>query len=1145
MAKSRFYNEIKTATLERQVEDVYNKGLGIYFPNSPISYPFDCDGYLEDNNIKLLVEYKFDKNFENGLDRAKVILQVIYYIKSFERNGRELPNVVLIADRNECFVLHTNSLIKYLDYDIDWKIAPSTASEKNIDLCIEISRDSAIMNCYIFDVNDVFSFKNVADKIKDCADDVVRYIHITEENIVPIFEDFCKRVLPKKHDISANDLVGLFIGLITDKINYYIHPNKKNLLISPYGEIKVKNDGYNAFISHFSREYTPIEKRKFTELCDRLIEDTNRRNKGEFYTPKLFVDYAHKMIENYLGADWKERFVVWDNCFDDETEFLTPNGWKLIKDYQGEQVLQFNKDRTANFVTPIRFISRPYDGQWVTFKNSQVDICTTSDHNFVVLDDKKYNLQKISANELYEHSLRVQNLHLAIPTTFDMCGDIDIDENILRLAIAINADGTYNKKITLNHNQNRTKRNTRFTTEDTSVRDCFVISVQKPRKKERIVRLLENAKIPYKAQDYKEYTHYTFHFPYFDPKHFPKEWYCLSKQSKEIFIDEIFHWDGAIAKHTFANNRTAIRRTYFTSKKDDADLVQFIFCSMGYGCHYSIDNRHKTPNYRLAITSIKQTKLLNKPTSRFDRVTLENKKMCYCFEVESGMLVVRRHNKVFISSNCAGTKNLTKDYNFAELYCSTLEKAELEMSAKYNTNSVAFQFDFLNDSLDNLPKGLLNAFEQNKPIVFFLNPPYATAGNQGETSKKGVAKTMINEQMLSNGIGACSQNLYAQFLYRILMIKKQYNLTNCHIALFSPTLYLSGTSWKKFRTAWLNEFSFTDGCTFKASHFADCADNWGIAFSFWTNGVCEDKENFIHTLIDVEDNHIVELGKKTIYNVDYSTTASKWVKDNNILNKITFPNFTSALKMKVDGNNQIAENALGMIVADSNNVNKNAQFVSLISGCANMGHLASYSITKENFQKCTTLFTARKLVENTWINSKDEYIAPNEGHESWNTFVADSVVYSLFHSASNQSSLRQIDYKGRKWDIKNEFFFMSKAHMMFLANENENDDMYNDCLNGEDRFVYRWLQEHKRELSPMGRMVLDKAIELVVFSMKYRPIFNEDNEQYQINNFDCSWYQIKAMLKVYMPNELKEFNELYKAFAEQLRPMVYELGFLK
>ena len=30
-----------------------------------------------------------------------------------------------------------------------------------------------------------------------------------------------------------------------------------------------------------------------------------------------------------------------------------------------------------------------------------------------------------------------------------------------------------------------------------------------------------------------------------------------------------------------------------------------------------------------------------------------------------------------------------------------------------------------------------------------------------------------------------------------------------------------------------------------------------------------------------------------------------------------------------------------------------------------------------------------------------------------------------------------------------------------------------------------------------------------------------------------------------MPNELKAFNELYKSFAEQLKPMVYELGFLK
>ena len=134
MARSKFFNLIESATLERQVEDVYNKGLEIYFPKSPITYPFACDGYLEHTTesgkeIKLLVEYKFDKNFENGIDRAKVILQSIFYLKHFEKNGCVLPNVVLIGDKNECCVIHTNSLIKYLDYDIDWTIAPSNAGD--------------------------------------------------------------------------------------------------------------------------------------------------------------------------------------------------------------------------------------------------------------------------------------------------------------------------------------------------------------------------------------------------------------------------------------------------------------------------------------------------------------------------------------------------------------------------------------------------------------------------------------------------------------------------------------------------------------------------------------------------------------------------------------------------------------------------------------------------------------------------------------------------------------------------------------------------------------------------------------------------------------------------------------------------------
>ena len=35
------------------------------------------------------------------------------------------------------------------------------------------------------------------------------------------------------------------------------------------------------------------------------------------------------------------------------------------------------------------------------------------------------------------------------------------------------------------------------------------------------------------------------------------------------------------------------------------------------------------------------------------------------------------------------------------------------------------------------------------------------------------------------------------------------------------------------------------------------------------------------------------------------------------------------------------------------------------------------------------------------------------------------------------------------------------------------------------------------------------------------------------------------MLKEYKPDELKKFDSLYKSFSDRMRPLVYELGFLK
>ena len=808
---SKFFEQIKSAVIEREVEDVYNKGISLYFTED-IKHPFACDGLIDiktENNkmLKLIIEYKFDEEMTSKIARAKVIAQVLFYLKRFEVEGMILPNVCLIGDINECFCFHTNDILSYLDEDVDWGAAPSSAGNCT-DLVVKIANDEKI-NPYIFDIDENFSFKDVAEKIKALADNVQRYVRVTEHNISNIFDYFCKKVIKDAKKISANDLVAIFMGVITDGDEYYQHPTKKNILVCKGGkQIAIKGDGFQSFFSYFNRNYTPQEKNKFAEISDRLIEDTNRRNKGEFYTPTLFVDHAHKMISEQFGEDWKERFVVWDNC--------------------------------------------------------------------------------------------------------------------------------------------------------------------------------------------------------------------------------------------------------------------------------------------------------------------------------------------------CGTKNLTRDYSFNELYCSTLEEAELHISERYNREATAFQFDFLNDTLDKLPQGLKDALENNKPLIFLINPPYAnnTGDNATGTSEK-ICYTMVRESMNTEKMDACSANLYAQFLYRIMMIKEQYNLTDVHIALFSPTLFLTGSSFKNFRGKFLNQFAFNNAVQFKASHFADVADSWGISFSIWNDGETADKNNFEYSLIDNVDGEIEIVGNKVVYNIDNAQTASKWVREETKgLKTYDVINLTSAIGVKEKTGSRkgmLVENALGYFYCNSNNVDKNTQSVGMFTTAFSAG--IGVSIIPSNFDKCTAFFSARKLIDKNWVNSKDEYLAPNEGDERYAEFVNDSIVYSLFNSASNQSSLRQVEYKGKNWDIKNEFFFMSKDEVMELANENNLDFTYNDARVSNERYVYTKLQGI--ELSAEAKAVLDKAIELTKMSFKYRELFNDERPEYQILNWDCGWYQIKGMLKDFMPNELKEFNELYKALAEKMRPMVYELGFLK
>jgi hypothetical protein len=397
----------------------------------------------------------------------------------------------------------------------------------------------------------------------------------------------------------------------------------------------------------------------------------------------------------------------------------------------------------------------------------------------------------------------------------------------------------------------------------------------------------------------------------------------------------------------------------------------------------------------------------------------------------------------------------------------------------------------------------------------------------------------LGEMMNSENYGQSSSQLYTQFLYRLS------KYTNVRICLFSPPLFLSGPSYKEFRKKFFTKTGFKGGYLMNAGEF-DGTSDWGLSFTMWDlpNDIVSDFE--LNVKKSDEFGNIQYLFDKSIYNLDNLCEASKWVR--NETNKIKThdaPQFSSGIKIKQLGKGKLIENSLGYFYNDSNNVMKNAQSVSLFSSCFSAAQ--GLSITNNNTFKCSSLFTSRKVIKSDWINQKDEYMAPDESHPLWEQFQYDSLVYSLFNTSSNQSSLRQITYKDKLWDIKNEFFWMSKEEMMSLSESKYFDDVYRDARSSDERYIYTLLFKEGiyEKLSDDAKSVLDMASELVIKSFGMRQALHEEHQEYHLNTWDAGWYQVKLILKQFYQDDLREFTKKYKEFEDRMRPLVYELGFLR
>jgi hypothetical protein len=507
----------------------------------------------------------------------------------------------------------------------------------------------------------------------------------------------------------------------------------------------------------------------------------------------------------------------------------------------------------------------------------------------------------------------------------------------------------------------------------------------------------------------------------------------------------------------------------------------------------------------------------------------------------------------------AGTGNLTRDCKWGCLISSTAEKSDVDVMQRFGWGGKVFQYDFLNPDHASpfLPEGEISEIptkidrllreqaKAGKRLVWFINPPYGTAGVNGESSKAGIAATVVNGAMKSAKLGAPSQQLYAQFMFQCRKVAEQYGFKDYTVALFSMHKFMTSGSYKPFRDWWYGAHKYEGGFLFQASHFADVSDAWGVSFTVWNSGGMTDTraEQPIR-LCDERNFAVVTDGTKQVYNAD-GREASKWVRAPiKGLKGVDAPQMKSGLVTIAAGDGLAGP--LGAWANDSNSVMQSGQLVFLLSAAYARGlRNGGGPLYPANWRRAVAIYAARKLVKDHWAIHEDEYLAPDEQAPGYDQWVNDCHVYALLDAKNNCTAMRDVEYKNKKWQIHNHWFWRKHADVLSLfRKEKYTKELYRDATtHANDPYFAKILSEIT--LSADARVVLDLTDDLWFESLVERQSYALQQPELHLMAWDAGIYQLKNLWKDYYPEKWEAVKSAHKQLAERLREGVYRFGFLK
>lgn len=331
------------------------------------------------------------------------------------------------------------------------------------------------------------------------------------------------------------------------------------------------------------------------------------------------------------------------NCYSEDTEILTENGWKLISNLQpNEKVAQFNQDESIEFVHYTDFFeSSLVNEDMIKFSMASgryIDLLVTPNHRMVKKIMPTGNIKIQFAKDIDYGS---DNYMLVSGNTST------VSNNELssfdRFNIAYQADGG-------KHNNVNGKQNNKL---------AYYFRLTKTKKVNRLQAILDELpEVEYtKNVDSSGVTVFYITIPQKNKQ--PSKdfnWMVIGEMSyryaREV-IEEVSNWDSNIKSQ---ENGKPI--TFYSINKEVVDKLSAVATICGYRTNiHKNDNKNKEstqPLYSISFidkNTVASSAKSKKPERGILKETVKYTGKIYCVTVPSSIIVVRRNGKTAISGN--------------------------------------------------------------------------------------------------------------------------------------------------------------------------------------------------------------------------------------------------------------------------------------------------------------------------------------------------------------------------------------------------------------------------------------------------------------------------------------------------------------